>query len=134
MKNIRSVIERAKYGSYSIYMDIDVKDLSYLITGTGETLEKAKEDFISGYEEMKAYYAEKGKAFEEVKFDFKIDVVSFLSYYATVFTLSGLSKITGIAKGQLSHYVTGQNRPNAKNEEKILNGLRSFGRDIAQLG
>ena len=66
MKNIRSVIERAKDGSYSIYMDIDVKDLSYFITGTGETLEKAKEDFLSGYEEMKAYYAEKGKPFEEV--------------------------------------------------------------------
>ena len=83
---------------------------------------------------MKAYYAEKGKVFEEVEFDFVIDVVSFLSYYATVFTLSGLSKITGIAKGQLSHYVTGQNKPNAKNEEKILNGLRTFGKDIAQLG
>ncbi len=134
MKSVKSVIERAKDGSYSIYMDIDVKDLSYLITGTGKTIEDAKKDFETGYEEMKAYYAEKGKYFEEVEFDYTIDVVSFLTYYASVFTLAGLSKITGIAKGQLSHYVTGQNKPNAKNEEKILNGLRSFGKDIAQLG
>lgn len=134
MRKVKSVIERSKDGHYSIYMDVNVKDMSYLVTGTGETIDEAKKDFLGGYDEMRAYYAEKGKIFEEVEFEFVIDVVSFLTYYATVFTLSGLSKITGIAQGQLSHYVNGQNRPNKKNEEKIIEGLRLFGKDIAQIG
>ncbi len=134
MKEVRAVVERAKDGSYSIYMDIDSKDLSYLVTGTGKTMEDAKKDFVLGYEEMKAYYAEKKKHFEEVEFKFVIDVASALTYYSSVFTLAGLSSITGIAKGQLSHYVTGLNKPNAKNEEKILNGLKNFANDLAQLG
>ena len=133
-KRVKSVIERAKDGTYSIYMDIEVRELSYFITATGKTLEDAKDDFVRGYEEMKAYYAEKGKNFEEVEFEFVVDVVSFLSYYASIISLSGLSKITGIAKGQISHYVTGLNKPNAKNEAKILNGLRNFAKDMAQLG
>lgn len=118
-KRIKAIIERAKDGSYSIYMDVDVRDSSYLVTGTGKSLEDAKSDFFQGYEDMKSYYAEKGKSFEEVEFDFVVDVVSTLSYYASIFSLSGLSKITGIAKGQLSHYVTGLNKPNSKNEEKF---------------
>lgn len=134
MRKVKAIIERSKDGHYSIYMDVDVREISYLLTGTGETIEEAKTDFLNGYVEMKAFYDEKGKDFEEVEFDFEIDVVSFLTYYATVFTLSGLAKITGIAQGQLSHYVNGKNRPNKKNEDKILEGLRTFGKDIAQLG
>ena len=134
MKKVRTVIERASDGSYSIYMDIEPKDMTYFITAAGDSLEDTKKDFFECYEEMREHYNEIGKYFEEVEFDFVYDVVSYLEYYSSLFTLGGLSKITGIAKGQLSHYVTGKNKPNAKNEQKILEGLRAFSRDIAQLG
>lgn len=134
MKKVRTVIERASDGSYGIYMDIEPKEMDYFITASGKSMEEAKEDFFKCYEEMREHYRETGRPFTEVEFCFEYDVVSYLEYYSSLFTLCGLSKITGIAKGQLSHYVTGKNKPNAKNEQKILEGLRAFGRDIAQLG
>lgn len=76
MKKVKAIVERVKDGSFSIYMDIDPNELSYFVSGTGKSLDDAKCDFLKGYEDMKAYYAEKNKQFEEVEFEFAIDVVS----------------------------------------------------------
>ena len=134
MKRVKAIVERAKDGAYSIYMDTDGKSLPYLVTGTGKDLEDAKGDFMQGYEDIKSYFVGCGKAFEEAEFEFVIDVVSFLSYYASLFSLAGLAKVTGIAQGQLSHYVNGVNKPSAKSREKITAGLRNLAKDMAQLG
>lgn len=58
MRQVKAVIERASDGTYSIYSDAD--DLSYLITGTGETVEEAKKCFEDGYADMKRYYEKEG--------------------------------------------------------------------------
>ena len=39
-----------------------------MITGTGDTVQEAMETFKDGYEDMKRYYKEEGKDFEEVSF------------------------------------------------------------------
>ncbi|MCR5570358.1 MAG: helix-turn-helix transcriptional regulator [Paludibacteraceae bacterium] len=134
MKRVKAIVERAKDGAYSIYMESDGKSLPYMVTGTGKDLEDAKGDFMQGYEDIKSYFADNGKMFEEAEFEFVIDVVSFLAYYASLFSLAGLSKVTGIAQGQLSHYVNGVNKPSSKNMEKIMMGLRNLAKDMAQLG
>lgn len=131
MKNVRAIIERAKDGNYSVYMDAD--DMSYLITGTGKTVEEAIECFKGGYEDMKQYYAEEGKEFEEVEFDYKYDMASFLSYFTKAFSLAGLSRITGINQGQLSHYVTGHRVPSQRTKEKMQQSIRSFAADLSQV-
>lgn len=104
MKKVKAIIERAGDGNYSVYMDAD--KISYLITGTGVTAEKAIESFKENYEDMRRYYADEGKVFEEVEFEYEYDMASFLSYFSKAFSLAGLSRITGINQGQLSHYVT----------------------------
>lgn len=68
MRKVNAIIERAPDGNYSIYMDAD--DMSYLVTGTGKTEDEAIDTFLKGYEDMKAYYAEQNKPFEEVVFIF----------------------------------------------------------------
>jgi hypothetical protein len=71
MKRIaKAIIERANDGNYSVYMDAD--DMGYLVTGTGKTQEEAIECFKKGYEDMKNYYAEVGKEFEEAEFGYEI--------------------------------------------------------------
>ena len=64
MREVRAIIERASDGTYSVYMDAD--DMSYLITGTGKNAEEAINSFKTNYDDMKRYYVEKGKKFEEV--------------------------------------------------------------------
>lgn len=68
-KIVDAIIEQASDGNYSIYMDDD--DMSYLVTGTGKTVEEAMGCFMDGYKDTKAYYAEVGKPFQEAIFVFK---------------------------------------------------------------
>ncbi len=127
MKQVQAIIERAADGTYSVYMDAD---MDYLITGTGKTAEEAIQCFKDGYEDTKRFYAEEGLEFEQVEFAFKYDMASFLSYFSKAFSLAGLSRITGINQGQLSHYMTGRRTPSAKTVEKIQNSVHAFAKDL----
>lgn len=131
MRKVKAIIERAGDGNYSVYMDAD--DLDYLVTGTGKTAEEAIQCFKNGYEDMKNYYAEEGKDFVEVEFEYEYDMASFLSYFSKAFSLAGLSRITGINQGQLSHYVTGHRVPSARTKEKMQESIHSFAKDLAEV-
>ena len=131
MRKIKAIIERAGDGTYSVYMDAD--DMSYLITGTGDTAEGAIKSFKINYDDMKRYYAEEGKYFEEVEFSYEYDMASFLSYYCKAFSLAGLSRITGVNQGQLSHYVTGHRVPSERTKQKIQNSIHAFAKDLSQV-
>ena len=129
MRQVKAIIERAGDGTYSIYSDAD--DLSYLITGTGKTVEEAKKCFEDGYADMKRYYKEEGKEFTEVEMCYCYDMASFLAYYSKVLSLAGLSRLTGVNPQQLSHYVTGRRRPSPKTVKKIMDAIHSFGKDLS---
>lgn len=131
MKTVNAIIERSNDGTYSIYMD--APKMNYLVTGTGSTAEEAINTFMGGYEDMKRLYAKKGKEFEEVEFSFKYDMASFLSYYSKAFSLAGLSRITGINQGQLSHYMTGRRNPSKTTINKIQNSIHAFASDLGKV-
>ena len=67
------------------------------------------------------------------KFDFSYDVASFLAYYSDKLSLAGLERITGVAQGQLSHYVTGRRQPSKKTVEKIQKALQNFGNELSHV-
>ncbi len=128
MRKVNAIIERASDGSYSIYSDAD--DLGYLVTGTGATVQEAKKYFEGGYSDIKKSCARHNEPFTEVEMVYKYDMASFLSYYASSFTLAGLSRITGINQGQLSHYVTGRSVPTRKTVQKMENAIHAFADDL----
>lgn len=68
MRKVNAIIEQASDGSYSIYSDAE--DLGYLITENGLTVEEAKKKFNECYDEMREYYKEEHKPFEEVEMVF----------------------------------------------------------------
>lgn len=70
LRQVNAIIEQADDGNYSVYMDAD--DMSYLVTGTGKSVKEAIDCFKKGYEDTKAYYAEEGREFEEVEFNYVI--------------------------------------------------------------
>ncbi|MDR1416206.1 MAG: helix-turn-helix transcriptional regulator [Prevotellaceae bacterium] len=133
MRKIKAFIERGHDGSYGVYTDLNEDKLTYGISGGGKTTKDAIADFYGGYADMKAYYQEEGKPFEEVEFEFCYDVASFLNYYSKVLTLSGLERLTGVNQRQLGHYASGHRRPRPAMVKKIEAALHTFSKDIGQV-
>ena len=128
---VRVFIERSNDG-YSAYMPDD-NNLPFGLTGDGKTAQEAMQDFLLARDEMKEFFIEEGKELQEVEFDFSYDVASFLAYYSDKLSLAGLERITGVAQGQLSHYVTGRRQPSKKTVEKIQKALQNFGNELSHV-
>ncbi len=132
MRTVRVFIERGKDGSYGAYMPDD-NNLGWGVHGDGATAGEAIAEFISEYEDMKAFFKEEGKPFEEVNFAFSYDVPSFLMYYADLISYRGLAKLTGISAAQLSQYISGYRNPSAKTTQKIQTALHTLGQELCQV-
>jgi len=127
------IIERGNDGTYDAYLE-NAENLSFGLLGQGKTVQETMDDFMNSKDEMKAYFEDEGKPFpDDLEFVFKYDVPSFLSYYSKVLSLAGLQRVTGVNQGQLSHYVTGHRKPNAKTTEKIEKSLHNFAHEISQI-
>ncbi len=124
-----AVIERGADGTYGVFIESD--NVPFGVIGDGKTIAEAVADFNNSVEEMRVYYAEKGKEFPQLEFEFKYDTASFLQQYAYAFTLAGLGRITGVNQRQLSHYINGVRKPSEKTTRKIENSLHKFGAEIA---
>lgn len=131
---INVIIERGTDGTYDAHFDSNENNtLTFSLLGQGDTAKEAIDDFYSSYGEIKEMYAEKGKVVEDMEFIFKYDIASFLQYYAYAFTLSGVSRITGISQGQLSHYINGVRKPSPKTAKQIEERIHAFADEIGQV-
>lgn len=130
MKKVKVFIELTGNG-YSAYMDDT--PLSYSCVGEGTTVEDTIDDFNSAYEEMRSYYKQEGKDFEEISYEFYYDTASFLAEYAGILSLSGLEKITGVNQTQLGHYLHGRRRPGKKVVHKIQSGVEKFAKELTAI-
>lgn len=129
METIRVFIERGKDGSYGAYMPDD-NNIPFGAIGEGTTAKEAHDDFLGVVDAFRADYPE---VIDGLQFVFSYDLASFLAYYSGKLTLAGLSRITGVAQGQLSHYITGRRNPSPKTVEKISNALNAFGTELSQV-
>ncbi|MDR1781116.1 MAG: helix-turn-helix transcriptional regulator [Tannerella sp.] len=133
MNKVKAFIERGKDGTYGVYVDLDDDTLNYGIIGEGKTVNEAIEDFKTSYTEMKALHEREGLPFVEAQFEFHYDTASFLDYYTTYFSLAGLSRLTGIHQGQLSHYVTGHRNPSKATIQRIDRSVHQFANKLNQV-
>lgn len=133
MNIVKTFIERNSKGTYFVYVDLDDDTLNYGIHGTGATKEEAIKDFLQSYEDMKIIHQKEGKPFVEANFTFQYDVVSFLEYYSQFISLAGLSRLTGVSQGQLSHYLNGHRNPSPKTAKIIQDKIHEFGKELQQL-
>ncbi|MBR4391072.1 MAG: DNA-binding protein [Bacteroidales bacterium] len=124
-------IEIGKDMTYDIHSTDD--RLDFMVLGQGKTITEAKKDFYRCLEEIKELYIEEGKPFDfdDLTFQFKYDIASFLKY--SPFTLTWLSYVTGINKKQLSHYSTGVRHPSKPTLEKIQDAVITFAKDYEQV-
>ncbi len=71
--------------------------------------------------------------FEELEFVYEYEMASFLSCYSKNFSLAGLSRLTGINQGQLSHYMTGRRKPSAVTIQKMQNSIHQFAGELSRV-
>lgn len=67
-QTIHVAIEQGTDGTYSAY--IADEDCEFGCIGEGKTIEETKADFMKAVEDMKTVYAEEGKDFPKVEFEF----------------------------------------------------------------
>jgi hypothetical protein len=130
---VKAFIEKGNDGSYDIWIDTEEKRLSYGLLGQGKSVKESLDDFYVSYKEMKELYEDEGKVFQEVEFEFKYDLASFLAYYSDKLSLAGLERLTGVNQGQLSHYLTGKRKPSEKTVRKIEQSLHTFANELSQV-
>ena len=133
MNKIRAYIERGKDGTYGVYVDLEDNTLNYGVIGDGKTVEEAIADFYGCYDDMKKSFEKDGQYFKEAEFEFHYDTASFLEFYTDYFSLSGISRLTGIHQGQLSHYVTGHRKPSRQTIQKIDTAIHAFAKNLSQV-
>jgi len=123
------IIEQNSKGRYSAYIDDD--RVKFGVLGEGNTPEETIEDFKIGYEDIRDTYLSEGKSFTDLEFDFKYDTASFLSTYSHILSLAGLSRLTGVNQGLLSHYITGRKKPRQHTISKIKASVNELGRKLS---
>lgn len=127
-------IEKGLDGTFDVHFGEQTKGLTFGLLGQGITVQEAIADFYNSRDEVKTHYTETGKPFpKDLDFVFKYDTASFITYYSHVFSLAGLGRLTGVAQGQLSHYVTGKRKPSPKTVLRIERSLHKLASELEQL-
>jgi predicted RNase H-like HicB family nuclease len=128
---VEVIIEQNSKGRYSAY--ISDERITFGLLGEGKTVDETIKDFNIGYQEMKETYKSVGKKIPELEFEFKYDTASFLSAYSNILSLAGMSRLTGLNQGLLSHYATGRKKPTQKTVSKIRDSVHEFGKSLCQM-
>ena len=133
MKTVDVIVGRVSNGEFPYSVVMDAPEVPFGLNGTGRSIDEAKADFTDAYEEMKDLMEEAGEAYEELNFNYKYDIPSFLNYYAHVLSLAGLERISGINQRQLSHYINGSSKPRKATVERFKQGLKAFADDLSSI-
>lgn len=127
-RTIDVIVETGKDG-FSCFMSKESDDLKFGLTGYGRTVPLAIEDFYVSRDEVKSLLEEKGEMFPELEFRFIFDVGAFLNYYPI--NVTAFAHYIGMNASLLRQYATGIKTPQAKNLEKIRQGIAQVAHDIA---
>ena len=131
MNKVKVTVECGKDGKYSAFMDCC--DYDFGLAGFGNTAKEAIKDFYACVEEEKKMCEKEGKTMPILEFNIQYDVASFLDYYASILSTSGLEKITGVNQKQLWHYSSGKCKPKRNTVLQIQNNLHNFAENLKEV-
>lgn len=121
-KKINVTVEKTKTG-YSAYAD----DLA--IFSTGKTIPKLYQNLL---EALNLYYQDAGQFVEHTNLRLHLDLQQFFRYYR-VLNANFLAERIGMNPTLLSHYVQGHKKPSPKQTAKILDGIHTIGKELAEI-
>lgn len=105
------------------------------IWAAGDTVEECKEDVAKAIELIKENLPEdqwpdaiKG----EYEIEWRYDTESFMYYYGSLMSLSGMERITGINQKQLWAYMHGRRKPRPAQRERIIKAMHNFAKELSE--
>lgn len=105
------------------------------IWAAGDTVEECKEDVAKAIELIKENLPEeqwpdaiKG----EYEIEWRYDTESFMYYYGSLMSLSGMERITGINQKQLWAYMHGRRKPRQAQRERIIKAMHNFAKELSE--
>lgn len=128
-RTIKAHVECNKNGWYNVYYNDT--DVPFGFFGEGKNAKAAMLDFLNVYEAMREEHQKETGDVVEFEFEFVYDTSAFLQQYKGLITLSGLSRMTGINKAQLSQYVCGRRHPSPRTDEKVRLSVQRFAEELA---
>lgn len=131
MKKVIALIEKGEDGLFGVH----APELKNVIIGSGETVDKAKEDFLEGYQEMVETYIDDGKPvpveLKDVEFEYRYDISAFYNAHPYL-NVSKLAERLNINSSLMRQYKQGQ----YISEEQVLriqDGIRSVGQELSSV-
>lgn len=126
MKNLKKkidvTVEKTDTG-YSAYAD----DMSVFTTG-----KDISELYTNLLEALNLAYSEAGYEVTAENIKLNLDLQQFFQYYK-VLNANFLAKRIGMNPTLLSQYVRGKKHPSTKQTNKIIRGIRSIGKELADI-
>lgn len=106
------------------------------IAVTGDTIEEIdanmRKAISMSIEAARDFNLELPKEFEgEWELSYQYDTRSFLNVYGGLLPKTAISRLSGINEKQLHHYASGLSKPSPKTVQKVAEGIRAFGRQLA---
>lgn len=126
--NVTVIIEKAKDGYYSCYVEDDLPGFG--LSGFGESAEAAKEDMMKAYQELKEIQAEEGKEVPELEFTYKYDMQSFFDYFSFL-NVSKVAELAGINPSLMRQYTSGVANAGQKQYDKIRVAIGKISKELS---
>ncbi len=101
----------------------------YFIGTEGDTLDELREMIL---EAVNLAFEEDGFTYTIDEIQFKVDLASFFHFYKVI-NAKALSTRIGMNQSLLAQYIKGIKKPSPKQTKRILEGVRTLGRELADI-
>lgn len=130
VNKVKAIVEKGPDGLYSIHSD-DHFGNSYF-GGYGDSVEKAKADFLESIKEaIKEQEAEGQTApqLESINIEYRYDLPSFFNYFDFI-NVSKFAEYVGINESKMRAYKSGVSYPGEKTTSKIFKAVKEIGKEL----
>ena len=124
MKKVEFSVERTNTG-YSAYTTAPGLGIAVV----GETLPELKANMV---EAVNLYFEDSGQVITEADLKVTLDLPQFFGFYKII-NASALATRLGMPQSLLAQYINGTKKPSQERTNKILEGVRQLGRELAEM-
>ncbi len=122
MKKIEFIVEVTNTG-YSAYAT------DYMVYTVGSDMEELRSNIL---EAINLHFEEEGKVVTLENIRITLDLPQFFEFYSVI-NASALCKRIKMNQSLLAQYISGQKKPSQAQLERIINGIRQVGRELAEI-
>ena len=123
MKKAVFIVEKTNDG-YSAFAE------NYNAATTGDTYEELKQNILDSLNTLLEHEGKKLATFNDITI--KFDLQQFLSFYSGINILA-ISKKYHLNNSLLSQYKSGDKYPSEAQAKKIINSIKSYGKELAEI-